>query len=317
MLCTIEDLTRILVTQKNNITIGSSTDDSISEENAKESIREADALIYGYLRGIYKLPFRKRILYKEGGINAINSLTQQMDVPRQLEVVIRGSGDFSDNNTVVITGTDFEGNILSEGLTFTEAGSQITANYFKTVTDNKIECGSKLTQLSSGSMLILCYDILSYICQRLAAYNLYRDIFSNNSPNELPDTVLEWKNNAIKILEKIKTKLFYLEEQVAPSGIPILERPYYNIPTKFFEYRGVAGLERLSDSTEQDYDGNHPYSTESGGIPVPTFQQSVIVTPDTWTTSTRPATPYTGQTGFNTETEQFEGLNGTAWVIIG
>ncbi len=317
MLCMIEDVKRILVTQKNNITVGSDENDSISEENAKESIREADALIYSYLRGIYRLPLRKRILYKTGGINAVNSLTQQMDVPRQLEVVIRGTGDLADNNAVVITGTDFEDNVISEGLTFSEVGSQITANYFKTVDTNKVECGTKLTQLIDGSMTILSYDILSYICQRLAAYNLYRDVFSNNSPNELPESVIEWRKNAIEILEKIRTKLFTLEEQVAPDDVPILERPYFNIPTKFFEYRGVAGIERLSNSETQDYDGDHPHSTESGGTPVPTFQQQVIIPPDTWTSSTRPTTPYKGQTGFNTETEQFEGYNGTTWVIIG
>jgi hypothetical protein len=36
-----------------------------------------------------------------------------------------------------------------------------------------------------------------------------------------------------------------------------------------------------------------------------------------WTTSTRPTSPIAGQVGFNTDTGQFEGWNGSTWVILG
>ena len=37
----------------------------------------------------------------------------------------------------------------------------------------------------------------------------------------------------------------------------------------------------------------------------------------TWTTGTRPASPRTGQSGFNTTTASFEVYNGTAWAAVG
>lgn len=36
-----------------------------------------------------------------------------------------------------------------------------------------------------------------------------------------------------------------------------------------------------------------------------------------WTALERPASPETGEIGFNTELSQFEGWNGTEWVILG
>jgi hypothetical protein len=36
-----------------------------------------------------------------------------------------------------------------------------------------------------------------------------------------------------------------------------------------------------------------------------------------WTTSTRPSNPVEGQIGYNTDTHQFEGWNGSSWVILG
>jgi hypothetical protein len=36
-----------------------------------------------------------------------------------------------------------------------------------------------------------------------------------------------------------------------------------------------------------------------------------------WTTSTRPTNPTEGQIGYNTDTHQFEGWNGSSWVILG
>jgi len=36
-----------------------------------------------------------------------------------------------------------------------------------------------------------------------------------------------------------------------------------------------------------------------------------------WTTNTRPTNPQEGMIGFNTETKQFEGFNGTDWIILG
>lgn len=318
MLCTIESVKRILEAQKDNITIGSSDDDSVSEANAEQSIREADAIISGALMGIYKFPLRNRILLPKTGISSTKSLIYQPESSRQLAIIIRGTGDLSSDNTVVVNGTDINGTALSEGFIFTHTGIQVTANYFKTVNDNGIECGTKIQALTSASITVLSYDILNYICQRLASYNLYRDIFSSNSPNELPVAVKEWKTEAEKILEKIRTKLFPLDGQVAPSDVPLLERPVYNIPTQFFEFRGIAGIERLTGRVKQDYDGDHPDSSEDGtGVADVTVQTQVIIPPGSWTSGSRPATPYSGQTGFNTETEQFEGWNGTRWIILG
>jgi len=42
-----------------------------------------------------------------------------------------------------------------------------------------------------------------------------------------------------------------------------------------------------------------------------------IIDPEEWTNSTRPVSPWIGQTGLNTETGQFEGWNGTAWIVMG
>jgi hypothetical protein len=36
-----------------------------------------------------------------------------------------------------------------------------------------------------------------------------------------------------------------------------------------------------------------------------------------WTTSTRPTNPVEGQIGYNTDTHQFEGWNGSTWVVLG
>ncbi len=37
----------------------------------------------------------------------------------------------------------------------------------------------------------------------------------------------------------------------------------------------------------------------------------------TWTTATRPGTPQTGQTGYNSTLKIFEMYNGTSWVTVG
>ena len=319
MLCTIEDLKRILETQKNNITIGEDEDDSTTEANAEQSIREADVTIQGYLTGVYKFPLRNRILLNTTGLSATKSLVYQPETPRQLAIVVSGDGTMSDNNTIVIRGTDHNGTALYEGIKVTKSGSYVTANYFRSVNEDGIEIGSAFLALTDASITVLSYDILNYIAQRLASYNLYRDVFSANAPNETPDTVTTWKDQAEGYLQKIKDKMFSLDTQVAPDDIPILERPVYNIPTKFFEYRGVAGLERLEDASYQDYDGDHPHSIDSegsSGLSL-SIEQSVIIPPDTWTTGSRPAAPYVGQAGINTETGQFEGWNGTAWVLLG
>ena len=42
-----------------------------------------------------------------------------------------------------------------------------------------------------------------------------------------------------------------------------------------------------------------------------------IYEPREWTTATRPADPFDGQTGFNTDVQQWEGWNGTQWVLMG
>ncbi len=65
MLCVIEDVKRILETQKDNITIGDTDDDTMKENDVLESIRAANSIINGTLRGTYELPFTKRILLKE------------------------------------------------------------------------------------------------------------------------------------------------------------------------------------------------------------------------------------------------------------
>ena len=317
MLCTIESIKRILETQKDNIKIGTDDDDTLTEISAYQSIREADALIYSYLDGIYQLPLRNRILYPTSGIAATKSLIYQPETPRQLAVIIRGDGDLDSTNTVVINGTDYNGAALTEGLVFTSPGMQVTANYFKTVNEDGIECGSQIQALTSASLTVLSYDILNYLCQRLSCYNIYRDIFANNSPNDLPLAVKEWKEQAEKILEKLHDKKLYLVSQVAPSDLSLIERPVYNKPTKFFEYRGIAGLERLYDSDYQDYDGDHPMSTVGSGGSGMTIETQVIIPPGTWTNGSRPATPYNGQSGFNSESQQFEGWNGTMWVILG
>ncbi|HUV84380.1 MAG TPA: hypothetical protein VMV86_01660 [Methanosarcinales archaeon] len=321
MLCTIESIRRILVSQKDNIKIGTGVDDTVTTANAEQSIREADVIISGSLRGIYKFPLRNRILLPKTAFTSPASLIYQPETPRQLLIVVNADDQaIAGNNAIAITGTDSDGTAITETLIFERPGAQVTANYFKTVSTSGIIVGSNIIALTNAYFIILSYDILNYICARLACFNLYRDVFCNNSPNELPAAVQSWKDDALKILENIRTKLFVLDDQVAPGDIAIIARPVYNMPTKFFEYRGVAGIERLENEDMQDYDGNHTHSTddESGsGSSEVTIQTQVIIPPGTWTDSTRPAAPYAGQTGFNTESSQFEGWNGNNWVIIG
>lgn len=319
MLSTYQDLVRILVTQQDNITIGDSTDDSIDKAGAIASINEADSVIYARLRGVYQLPLRKRILLNTTGLSVTKSLVEQPEAPKQIQIVINGTGTISgDDNAVVVVGTDTNGVFLSEGLIFKKAGSQVTQNYFATVIENGIQIGTSIISgLTDSSILIINYDILNHISQRLSAFNLYRDIFSNNSPNELPISVTGWKNDALMLLNKIGIKELNLSDQVAPSDVALIDRPVYNIPVKFFEARGVAGIERLEDSDTQAFDSDAPYNQDGGTPIVSTYQQQYIIPPDTWTSSSRPATPYDGQTGLNTETHQFEGWNGEDWVLVG
>lgn len=322
MLCTIESLKRILVTQKNNITIGNTADDSVSVANAEQSIREADVIISGALRGVYQFPLRNRILLPKTSFSSPKSLVYQPETPRQLVVIINSNTDIEDsgNNGIAITGTDAYSVTFTETLIFNNPGVQVTANYFKTVATNGIVVGSDILAISDAYFIILSYDILNYVSQRLSCYNLYRDVFSNNSPNELPVAVKEWKTEAYKILDAIRTKKFTLDNQFAPSDIPQTDRPVYNIPIKFFGCVGVAGLERLEDSDIQACDVNTPHSDDSengtGSSEVTVYNQ-VIIPPGNWTNSTRPAAPYPGQSGWNTESKQFEGWNETQWVIIG
>ncbi len=322
MLCTIESVKRILETQKDNITIGNSSDDSITVANAEQSIREADAIISGTLRGVYQFPLRNRILLPKTAFSSPKSLVYQPETPRQLAIIINSDEEITvdGNNGIAITGTDAYGITFTETLIFDKPGVQVTANYFKTVATDGIVVGSDILAVSDAYFIILSYDILNYVSQRLSSYNLYRDVFSANSPNDLPDTVEEWKTEAYKILEAIRTKKFTLDNQFAPSDIPLVDRPVYNLPVQFFECVGVAGIERLEDEDTQACDANTPHSDDSeygsGSSDVTVYNQ-VIIPPGSWTNSTRPAAPYPGQSGWNTESKQFEGWNETQWVIIG
>ena len=319
MLSTYQDLLRILVTQQEQITIGSSDSDAISIAGAIACINEADSIIYARLRGVYNLPLRKRILLNTIGLSLVKSLVEQPDAPKQIQIVLTGDGNIvGTDNAIVIVGKDANGIIISEGLIFTKQGSQTTQQYFASVDNNGIQIGSSIiADLLNSSILVITYDILNHISARLAAFNLYRDIFSNNAPNELPVAVASWKDSALKMLDKIGNKEYQLEDQHAPSDIPLIDRPVYNIPINFFNCRGVAGLEALEDSNSQYCDSMAPHN-DNGGIPiVSTYQQQYIIPPDTWTNSSRPITPYDGQTGLNTESHQFEGWNGNEWVLVG
>lgn len=320
MLCTIESIKRIVESQKDLIKIGNTTDDDVSIANAEQSIREADAIINGMLQGVYQLPLRNRDLLPKTSISSPKSLVYQPESPRQLAVIINSDETITaGDNALSITGTDAYGTAITETLIFTKPGVQVTASYFKTVDANGIIVGDKLTSLANSYFIILSYDILSYVCQRLASYNLYRDVFSANAPNELPDVVEEWREESYKILNKIKIKTITLDNQFAPTDIPQTDRPVYNLPVQFFGCVGVAGIERLENSDMQACDTNSPHSNDSEGSGVSdvTVYKQVIIPPGNWTNSTRPAAPYPGQSGWNTESKQFEGWNESEWVIIG
>ena len=251
MLCVLEDIKRILATQKDNITIGTEDTDSMKENDIKESIRGANSIVYAYLRGKYSLPLTKRILLKETTLASTMSLNTQMGVARQIEVILRGSGTINTStNTIVITGKDKDDAVLTETLIFTNFESQTTENYFKTIDANGIAVGADLLAVTNPKLLILNYDVLSYICQRLSAYFVYEDVYTNNAPNEMPIAVMNWYKRAIDLLEKIRSGEILLDEQTAPDVTnPLLERPYYNIPTKFFTKKGVGGIPPLGDHT--------------------------------------------------------------------
>lgn len=320
MLCTIESLKRILESQKELIKIGNTTNDDVSIANAEQSIREADAIINGMLQGVYQLPLRNRDLLPKTSISSPKSLVYQPESPRQLAIIINSDDEVGDGDKgVSITGTDAYGTAITETFIFDKPGTQVTANYFKTVDADGIIVGDAITSLDDAYFIILSYDILNYVCQRLASYNLYRDIFSANSPNDVPDAVEEWREEAYKILNKIKEKTITLDNQFAPSDIPQTDRPVYNLPVQFFGCLGVAGIERLENSDIQACDSNTPHSddSEGSGSSDVTVYTQVIIPPGNWTNSTRPAAPYPGQSGWNTESKQFEGWNESEWVIIG
>ena len=258
MLTVIEDIRRILRTSKNNITIGSVSTDNISETDVKELIRDVDSIIYAKLRAKFTVPFKKRILLPSTTPAATLSTTNQPLFAQQLEVVVRGTGTLTSNNAITITGTDKDGVALVEVLNFIEAGSQATENCFKTINTSGIACASSIISLTGGKILILSYDILSYISQRWSAYNVYRECFSANSPNEIPAAIREWRKEAMDLLQEIIDGKIFLEGQVSIS--PLSERPFYNTPLKFFKNRGVVGIEELSEEDEQDDDDDVTYS---------------------------------------------------------
>ena len=262
MLSIIEDVYRILVTQKNNITIGDSEDDSFTKENIFEYIRNAESIINAYCGKVYKIPFRGRILLKEKTPLLIMSLDSQMKTEKQVQIIIRGNaGDLSTSNTVTIIGTDFEDNVLEETLTFTKVGAQITENYFKTINIDGIVIGANILLITNPKILMISSDVLNYICQRLTCYSIYCDVFSNNSPDELPEAVSGWKIDAIDLLKKIQNKEIILNEQII-SDDALSDRPVYNIPIKFFENKGVGGIERLDGIYRQAHDSDEGQSTD-------------------------------------------------------
>lgn len=262
MLSIIEDIYRILVTQKNNITIGNSEDDSFTKENIIESIKAAESIVNAFCGTAYKIPFRGRILLKEKTPLATMSLDCQMKSEKKIQVAVRGvAGDLSINNTITITGTDFENNAIEETLIFTKVGSQITENYFKTVNTNGIEIAANILLITGAKILFISNDILNHICQRLACYSIYCDVFSNNSPDELPAPVFAWRENAIDLLKKIQKKEIILQEQFISNNASA-ERPVFNIPTKFFPCKGIARLGVLEDSNYQACDEATEQSTD-------------------------------------------------------
>lgn len=253
MLSTVEDVKRILRSVERSITIGSASTDNITEEDVREYIRDVGSIINMKLRERYDLPFKNRILLKESVVSSPMSLITQPIAPTNFEIVIRGSGDLTDNNTIIITGTDKDDIALTETLTFVAVGVQTTVNFFKTININGIVIGSKIIGLTNAKIIVLNYDILSYISQRLSSYNVYRDIFSANLPAELPEVVKEWRQEAFNFLELLSKGEVLLVGQTSPNTIPpILDRPVWNIPRILNPKRGIAGLGVLKDEDEQD-----------------------------------------------------------------
>jgi phage gp36-like protein len=236
MLCTIEDVKRILKVMDHNITIGSDTDDNISEEDVTEYIKDTEVLINGYLAERYEVPLSGRLLLSEQTPIATMSLETQSVATLPIEVSIRGSGDLSANNTVVIVGTDKDDQALTETLTFTIADSaQSTKRAFKTVDTDGITIGTNIINLTDAKIQMIAFDIVSYICQRLTAYFIYIDIYTSNFPNDASKAIHRWYDDAMKWLKKIADGDIILEGQTAPTGDPqILERPVYNTPSNVF-----------------------------------------------------------------------------------
>ena len=115
MLCTIESIRRILETQKDNIKIGEDDEDTVTVANAEQSIREADVMISGTLRGTYKFPLRNRILLPKTAFTSPASLIYQPETSRQLLVVVNADDQsIEGNNAIAITGTDSNGTALTE-----------------------------------------------------------------------------------------------------------------------------------------------------------------------------------------------------------
>lgn len=82
----------------------------------------------------------------------------------------------------------------------------------------------------------------------------------------------------------------------------------YNISSK-----GSNSMNRFEGTIKVGSDSNYANISSSGNM---TFVGTASLFVPTWTTGTRPGGS-TGQVGLNTTTSQFEGYNGSAWVILG
>lgn len=256
MLCTIEDVKRILKVMDHNITVGSSEDDNISEEDVFEYIRDTEVMINDYIRERYQVPLAGRLLLSEQTPITTMSLETQPTTTLPLEISIRGTGTLISDNTITIVGTDKDDNALTEVLTFTSANNaQSTKRAFKTVNTDGITIGANIIALIDAKIQIITFDIVSYICQRLTAYYIYIDTYISNFPNDASKGIQRWYDDAMKWLKKIADGDIILAGQVAPSSSPqILERPVYNKPTNVFNSIGVPDYNSLYNSLFTNWD---------------------------------------------------------------
>lgn len=198
----------------------------------------------------------------------------------------------------------------------TWSNTQVAGVTFQTLSNYWTKTGSNLSY-NSGNITIGTVN-----SRRVLEHNGYFNIpFQSDT---VPTTLLAWLTMGSftrTVTNNAGTFIYNISASTSPATL--------NLPISTLVLQGrsnsdvfsnVAFITGSSPSvkaliTATDFRLPYLASTETNQAAI-NASGAIERSPTSWTSTTRPASPFVGQMGYNTETANFEGWTGSAWVNL-